>query len=78
MIDDTHDNENSINNRILIHESMTAVKFNENMKWVTVQVKPGHGEIFGHALQDEFPEHTFSFIIDQNVLHIGVSADQAG
>ena len=81
MIDDTQDNEKPTsqkNNRMLLHESMTAVKFNEDMEWLTVQVKPGHEEIFRQALQDEFDEHTFLFIIDESVLHIGVSADQAG
>ena len=81
MIDDTQDKEkptSSKNNRRQLHESMTAVEFNEHMKWFKVHVNPGHVEICRHALQDEFPKHTFSFIIDQNVLHIGVSADQAG
>ena len=81
MIDDTQDNEKPTsqkNNRMLLHESMTAVKLNEDMEWLTVQVKPGHEEIFRQALQDEFDEHTFLFIIDESVLHIGVSADQAG
>ena len=81
MIDDTLENKtlsSSLSNRMLLHESMTAVKFYEQIEWLTVQVKPGHEEIFRQALQDEFDEHTFLFIIDESVLHIGVSADQAG
>ena len=78
MIDDTHDNENSINNRILIHESMTAVNFNEHMKWITVQVKPGQEEICLRAMQEKFNDYALSFVVDKTMLHIGVSADQAG
>ena len=78
MIDDTHDNENSINNRILLHESMTAVKFYEQIEWLTVQVKPGQEEICLRALQDEFKDYGLSFIVDETMLHIGVSSDQAG
>ena len=78
MIDDTHDNENSINNRILIHESMTAVNFNEHMKWITVQVKPGQEEICLRAMQEKFNDYALSFVVDKTMLHIGVSSDQAG
>ena len=78
MIDDTHDNENSINNRILIHESMTAVNFNEHMKWITVQVKPGQEEICLRAMQEKFNDYALSFVVDKTRLHIGVSSDQAG
>ena len=77
MIDDTHDNENSINNRILIHESMTAVNFNEHMKWITVQVKPGQEEICLRALQEKFNDYALSFVVDKTMLHIGVRANQA-
>ena len=75
MIDDTHDNENSINNRILIHESMTAVNFNEHMKWITVQVKPGQEEICLRAMQEKFNDYALSFVVDKTMLHIGVSSD---
>ena len=81
MLDNTQDKKNptsSINNRMLLHESMTDVKFNEHMKWFTVQVKPGQEETYLRALQDEFNDYALSFIVDETMLHIGVRADQAG
>ena len=80
MIDDTQDKEkptSSKNNRMQLHESMTAVTFNEHMKWITVQVKPGQKELCLRAMQENFNDYALSFVVGENNLHIGVCPNKA-
>ena len=80
MIDKTQDNMNStssMDNRILLHKTVTDVKFNEQMKWLTVHVETGQEKICLRALQDEYKDYNFSFIVGKNTLYIGVCNNQA-
>ena len=59
MIDDTQDKEkttSSKNNRMQLHESMTAVKLNEDMEWLAKSEALGKGAAYYHPTPgyDEF------------------------
>ena len=81
MIDKAQDNLNptsSMNNRILIHNSITDVIPNHKIITLTVQVKPGREKALKRAIQREFKEYELLLLSDKNALHIGVCKDQSG
>jgi len=68
----------SNNNRVVLHEAMLNVTFNNFMRSLTVQIKPGKAELCKRALQEEFKDYELLCIVDGNTLHVGVKANNNG
>lgn len=68
----------SNNNRVVLHEVMLNVTFNNFMRSLTVQLKPGKADLCKRALQEEFKDYELLCIVDGNTLHVGVKANSNG